>query len=169
MSSEPTIIDRPAQPYVAVRGLITMQTFHLIADRFPEVFGWLAQRGIEPTGAPFFKYNVIDMSHEMQLEAGVPVAHAVVADGSMFGAELPAGRYVTLTHRGHPQELVGVTGGLLAWAAERGIEWDSAPSDRGEQWAARLEFQLTDPRVEPDMNKWETQLAFKIRSNDHPA
>ncbi len=164
MSSEPIIVDRPAQPYVAVRGLITMETFHLIADRFPEVFGWLAKRGIEPSGAPFFKYNVIDMANELELEAGVPVAAAVEGDGEVFGGELPAGRYVTLTHLGHPQELVEVTGGLLAWAAERGIEWDSAPSDRGERWTARLEFELTDPAVEPDMNKWETQLAFKIRS-----
>jgi effector-binding domain-containing protein len=165
MSSEPTVEDRPAQPYVAVRGLVTMGTFHLIADRFPEVFGWLAERGIEPSGAPFFKYNVIDMANEMEIEAGVPVAEAVDASGGpeVFGGELPAGRYVTLTHVGHPQELVEVTGRLLAWAAERGIEWDSAPSERGERWTARLEFELTDPRVEPDMNKWATQLAFKTR------
>jgi effector-binding domain-containing protein len=164
MSSEPIIVDRPAQPYVAVRGLVTMGTFHLIADRFPEVFGWLAERGIEPSGAPFFKYNVIDMANEMEIEAGVPVAEAVEGtDGDVFGAELPAGRYATLTYRGHPQELVEVTGGLLAWAEERGIEWDMAPSDRGDVWAARVEFQLTDPAVEPDMNKWETQLAFKLR------
>jgi effector-binding domain-containing protein len=163
MSSEPVIVDRAAQPYVAVRGLITMQTFYKIADRFPEVFGWLAERGIEPSGPPFFKYNVIDMAHELELEAGVPVAEAVAGDGEVFGAELPAGRYATLTHLGHPKELVEVTGGLLGWAAEHGVEWDMAPTERGDRWAARLEIQLTDPAVEPDMNKWETQLAFKLR------
>jgi effector-binding domain-containing protein len=163
MSNDPIIVDRPAQPYVAVRGLITMQTFHKIADRFPEVFGWLAAHGIEPTGAPFFKYNVIDMDRELELEAAVPVAEAVEGDSEVFGAVLPAGRYTTLTYRGHPEELVEVTGGLLAWAEEQGIEWDMAPSDRGDVWAARVEFLLTDPSVEPDMNKWETQLAFKLR------
>jgi effector-binding domain-containing protein len=164
MSSEPVIVDRAAQPYVAVRGLITMQTFYKIADRFPEVFGWLAEHGIEPSGPPFFKYNVIDMANELELEAGVPVAEAVPGDGEVFGAELPAGRYATLTHLGHPKELVEVTGGLLDWAAERGVEWDMTPTEAGDRWAARLEFQLTDPAVQPDMNKWQTQLAFKIRS-----
>src|SRR4051794_29020753 len=139
MSSEPIIEDRAAQPYVAVRGLITMQTFHEIADRFMEVFGWLGARGIEPAVPPFFKYNVIVMANEMELEAGIPVAAAVEGEGDIFAAELPAGRYVTLTYLGHPQELVGVTGGLLNWAAEKGLDWDMAPSDRGDVWAARLE------------------------------
>jgi len=26
----------------------------------------------------------------------------------------------------------------------------------------RLEIYLTDPSVEPDMSKWETQLAFRL-------
>jgi hypothetical protein len=34
--------------------------------------------------------------------------------------------------------------------------------DRGEQWASRVEFYLTDPNQEPDMNKWLTQLAFRL-------
>ena len=38
MSSEPVIVDRAAQPYVAVRGLVTMQTFYKIADRSPKPF-----------------------------------------------------------------------------------------------------------------------------------
>ena len=41
--------------------------------------------------------------------------------------------------------------------------WDRSPTERGDRWAARLEFQLTDPAVEPDMNNWQTQLAFKLR------
>lgn len=36
----------------------------------------------------------------------------------------------------------------------------SAPG--GERWAARLATYLTDPATEPDMTRWQTQLAFKL-------
>jgi hypothetical protein len=32
----------------------------------------------------------------------------------------------------------------------------------GDRWGARLEFYLTDPAEEPDMSKWQTQLAFRL-------
>jgi hypothetical protein len=75
---------------------------------------------------------------------------------------LPAGRYATLTHVGHPSELFGVTGALLDWAATQGLRWDMWPADGGERWGCRLEIFLTDPSQEPDMSKWETQLAFRL-------
>jgi hypothetical protein len=39
MQAEPRIVELPEQPYVATRGLVTMQTVGAIADRLPEVFG----------------------------------------------------------------------------------------------------------------------------------
>jgi hypothetical protein len=38
----PGIRWRDAQPYVAIRRVVTMRTIPEIADRLPEVFGWLA-------------------------------------------------------------------------------------------------------------------------------
>jgi len=35
-------------------------------------------------------------------------------------------------------------------------------TEAGERWGCRLETYLTDPSEEPDMNKWETQLAFRL-------
>ena len=40
---------------------------------------------------------------------------------------LPAGRYATVTHVGHPSELMGVTKSLLDWAAGQGLTWDMSP------------------------------------------
>jgi hypothetical protein len=51
---------------------------------------------------------------------------------------------------------------LLDWAAEQGLTWDVSPSEDGDRWGARLEFYLTDPAEEPDMSKWQTQLAFRL-------
>jgi hypothetical protein len=36
------------------------------------------------------------------------------------------------------------------------------PGEGGERWGCRLENYLTDPRQEPDMSKWVTQLAFRL-------
>ena len=47
------------------------------AGRTGEVFGWLGTRGLAPAGAPFLKYNVIDMVRQLEVEAGVPVAAPV--------------------------------------------------------------------------------------------
>jgi effector-binding domain-containing protein len=132
------------------------------AARTGEVFGWLGARGLGPAGAPFFKYNLIDMERELEVEAGVPVAAAVDGDDQVISGVLPAGRYATLTHVGHPSELVKVTGALLDWAATQGLRWDMSPADGGERWGCRLEIYLTDPSQEPDMSKWETQLAFRL-------
>lgn len=153
---------RADQPYVAIRRSVTMQAIDEIADRLPELFGWLGARGIEPAGAPFFRYNVIDMENDLEVEAGVPVATAVKGDGEVVSGNLPAGRYATVVHVGHPDELVGATAELLDWAAKNGLRWDVRHSDRGEHWGCRLEVYRTDPAEEPDLGKWETELAFRL-------
>jgi effector-binding domain-containing protein len=132
------------------------------AVRTPEVYAWLGARGLPPAGPPFLKYNVIDMTRELEIDNGVPVAALVDGDGEMISGVLPAGRYATLTHVGHPSELVQATKALLDWAAGPGLAWDMSPDGNGDRWASRLEIYLTDPREEPDMSKWVTQLAFRL-------
>ncbi|QYN39920.1 GyrI-like domain-containing protein [Pseudonocardia sp. DSM 110487] len=156
------IVDRPAQPYVAVRRTVTMQTFPEIADRLPGLFGWLAERGIAPAGPPFFRYLVIDMERELDVEAGVPVATPIDGDGEVLAGELPAGRYAATTHVGHPDELIAVTGAFLDEAAAQGLSFDATETERGTRWGCRLELLLTNPAEQPDMNKWETTLAFRL-------
>ena len=162
MPSAPEIETRAEQPYVAIRAKVTMGEIAAFARRFGEVFGWLDSHGLAPAGPPFFKYNVIDMARELEIEAGVPLATATSGDDQMVAAVLPAGRYATLTHVGHPSELMAATKALLDWAAEQGLTWDVTPSEDGDRWACRLENYLTDPEQEPDMSKWVTQLAFKL-------
>jgi hypothetical protein len=35
-------------------------------------------------------------------------------------------------------------------------------TDDGQRWGCRLEVYNTDPAEEPNMNKWETELAFRL-------
>jgi effector-binding domain-containing protein len=163
MSSAPEIVTRPEQPYVAIRTQVTMEDLGMVVPPLnQEVFAWLGKQGTPPAGGPFWKYNVIDMAGKLELEAGAPVVPAVAGDDRVVSGVLPAGRYATLTHVGHPSELVAATGALLDWATAQGLTWDMSPGVNGEQWACRLENYLTDPAQEPDMSKWVTELAFKL-------
>ena len=65
-------------------------------------------------------------------------------------------------HVGHPDSLEQATGDLLAWAAARQLTWDVAEVEGEERWAARLEEYLNGPDDQPDMDKWETNLVFKL-------
>ncbi|GAA2095370.1 GyrI-like domain-containing protein [Microlunatus panaciterrae] len=159
----PKIIQRDAQPYVSITANVTMDS---IGQELPPLHGeldaWLVSKGLQPAGPPFWKYNVIDMAGTMEVEVGCPVAEPVSSDGRVRAAVLPAGRYATLTHTGHPSELMPATGALLDWAAEQGLEWDVVDSADGPHWAARLEVYLSDPAEQPDMSTWVTELVFKV-------
>ncbi|WP_377267209.1 GyrI-like domain-containing protein [Peterkaempfera sp. SMS 1(5)a] len=162
LSREPAVIERGAQPYASVSALVTMETIPSIADRLPEVLGWLAARGVEPAGPPFLRYRVIDMERQLEIEAGVPVAATPEPDGEFRCGALPPGRYVTAEHTGRPDGMIGAVDAVFAWAAERELVWDAAPDPEGTRWGCRLEVFLTDPRVEPDPERWRTELAFRL-------
>ena len=127
----PEIETRTEQPYVALRDRVPMSGIAAFAVRTGEVFGWLGARGLAPAGPPFLKFNVIDMARELEIENGVPVAAPVNGDDLVVAGVLPAGRYATVTHTGHPSELMEVTGALLDWGAEQGLTWDVSPSEDG--------------------------------------
>jgi effector-binding domain-containing protein len=155
----PEIIEVGERPYVALRGKVPMGGIPAFADRMGEVVDWLAAREIAPNDAPFFKYDVVDMEHGLVMEVGFPVDDLHSGEGEIVTGVLPAGRYATVTHHGHPEGLMAATRDLLAWAAEQGLEWDAD----GDHWVARLEISRSDPREVPDMNDWVTDLQFKLK------
>jgi effector-binding domain-containing protein len=159
---EPTIVRLDEQAYVGRRESIVMADFAQVADHLPGMFGWLAERGIAVAGPPFFRYRVIDMSAKLTIEAGIPVTGDVEVETPTFVDNLPAGRYATVAHVGHPDELMGVTAGLLDWAQQQGLAWDVTPTPEGEVWGCRMEILMTNPAEEPDMHKWKTVLMFRL-------
>jgi effector-binding domain-containing protein len=163
MTPVPEIVTRTEQPYAAIATRVPMSGLGGVGARLSEVFAWLGARGLAPAGPPFFRYRGIDMQRELEVEAGVPVAARVPPDGNVVTDVLPAGRYAAVTHVGHPDGLVDATRALLAWADSEGLTWDmTVGADGEERWGCRLEFYLTDPAEEPDMSKWETEIAFRL-------
>ena len=147
---------------MAISAHVTMRELGEVAHRIGDVFGWIASHGLAPAGAPFFKYIVIDMERQLEVEVGVPVQAVVDGDDQVISGVLPAGRFATVIHVGPPDSLMGATAALLDWAADQSLRWDMTVGDDGEHWGARLENYLTDPGEQPDMTKWETELAFRL-------
>ncbi len=159
--TEPTFDERQDQSYVAITRRTSMGQLGLeIPPLLGDVFGWLGEKGVESAGPPFFRYDVIDMPGDMVVAAGVPVVAPVAGEGEIEVGIIPAGRYLTALHTGHPDELEEATGQLLAWAEARGVTWARRIEADGEHWDARYEFYLDSPDTEPDMSKWRTELAF---------
>ncbi|WP_434440792.1 GyrI-like domain-containing protein [Lentzea sp. E54] len=144
---------RGEQPYAAVRATVTLETFAGIADRFPEVMQWLADRELPVLGAPFLRYLRVTAG-EFEVEAGIPTVAGVPGDGEVFTATLPAGQYLVALHEGSPDGLAAVTDRLLAHT----VQFDRD----GDRWGARVETYFTDPAVEPDQSKWATEVAIRL-------
>jgi len=165
MITEPNIKNRKEQPYVGIRTQVPMKEFGtVIPQLLDEVFAWLGKQGIEPAGAPFMRYHVINMEAEMDVELGVPVATAVSGDGHVSGSFLPAGRYAALVYTGIENGIKG-NAALLDWGAKKGLVWDTWEAENGDGFGARVEFYLTEPEDEPDQAKWETEVAIRLADN----
>jgi effector-binding domain-containing protein len=161
VTDTPQIQQRAAQPYAGIRTSVTMDGLAGAIDRtFPELFGWLAERGIQVAAAPFIRYLVIDMQGELEVELGVPADVRSADGGHIRAGILPAGRYAVLRHVGPYDGLVASNAALLGWAHEHEVALDCWDTDRGTAWRSRVEHYLTNPAAEPDPSKWETEVAF---------
>jgi effector-binding domain-containing protein len=163
MPATPEIIDRSAEPYVAIEAQVSMDQLAGLADRLGEVPGWLAERGLAPAGPPFFRYQIIDMERQLTVQAGVPVTESVSGDDHVIAGLLPAGRYASVIHVGPYDGLVAATAALRQWSDDQGLEWDKSDAGDGEHWGSRLEIYLTNPAEQPDPATWQTQLAFRLK------
>ncbi|MDG2517161.1 GyrI-like domain-containing protein [Lysobacter soli] len=160
---EPTIERRPEQPYAGTRAVMSMNDF---PDEIPamtaKVLEWIDARGIRASGRPFLRYHVVDMPDRMDVELGIPIADTVLAEGSVAANVLPGGRYAVLTYLGVGNG-VAANKKLIAWLTEHDEAAASHRSETGEAFEARYETFLTEARLEPDQDKWQTEIAIKLR------
>lgn len=165
MFTEPKLEDRAEKHYAGIRTQVTMREMGsgIIPQLYDEVMGWLRSQGLEPAGSPLLRYYVIDMAGKLDIEMGWPVAAPVAGNGRVNAGVLPAGRYASLIYTGVANGIAG-NAALIGWAQERGITWDRWDTSQGDAFCARVETELTDPADEPDMAKWETEVAIKLKA-----
>lgn len=170
LTTEPAISQRPDQPYVAIRTQLTMQEMGsgIIPQLHDELLDWLAPQGKAPAGPPFMRFYVINMPGRLDVELGWIVADRMVGTERINTGVLPAGRYASLVYTGVANGIAG-NAALLDWTRQQGLVLDQWTTDQGDAFAARIEFYLTDPADEPDMAKWETEVAIKLADDPAPS
>ena len=164
--SEPTVLERTEQPYVAIPIEATLREWGEVNALIPEVLAWLGERGIAPAGALFYRHRVIGgFDEKFSVEVGFPVAEPVEGDGRVVAGAKPAGRYVVATHHGHPDGIAQSHLALVDWAGRQAVPL----AKEGDVWGGLFESYLSDPEVEPDPAKWETELAYLVSDGQPPA
>lgn len=163
MLSIPEIVTRPDQPFAAIR--ISLERKDIPAKAPPligEVAGWLAAHGAAPVGAPFFSYLAMPEHGPMVMEVGFPTATRLEGDGRVQTGIIPAGRFATLVHTGPYDGLYGANVALGQWLEKQGVAHPMPEAAAGAYDAALLEIYRTDPATEPDPQKWQTEVAFRL-------
>ena len=161
--NEPKVQVRAEQPYVSIPIEINLKEWDKANALVVEIFGWLGQKRVQPTGAPFFRYQVIgDIDKKCKIEVGVPVGNAISGDGHVIAGTIPAGKYVTLVHTGHPNRIANSYAILEEWASGRGMRWDNRMEDNEDIWAGRFEYYLTDPAEQPNPEQWSIEIEYLI-------
>ncbi|HCM41847.1 MAG TPA: GyrI-like domain-containing protein [Candidatus Omnitrophica bacterium] len=165
MVGKPKLENRKEQPYLGIRTQVKMKELGAVLPKIHnDLADWMEAKQIQPSGAPFFRYLVIDAENGFQVEVGIPVESFVAGEGQVRALTLPAGCYATLLHTGHFSGLHEAVKFLLEWAERNEITWHKADFETGEVWEARLETYL-NVGLEKDPEKWQTELAFLTLEN----
>jgi len=164
MMTLPENVERPERPYIYVPFTVPMDQMQQPAEQgFPQLFAYLERHGLQSAGAAFYNYRRINMEQTLDVEAGIPLAAPAAEEGAIKTGMLPAGRYMTVTWHGHPDQLMTVTGVLIGWSRLTNQPFDQQTQGSDDYFACRLEVYESGPDTEPDMNKWETRLEFKLK------
>jgi effector-binding domain-containing protein len=162
MIGQAKIEERPAQPYMGIRAPARMDEFPtIIPQRIDALFGWLAEQGIAPAGAPIMRYHVINMAGEMDIELGVPVAQPHPGTDRIRPNTLPAGRYAALIYRG-VQNGYPANAALLEWGQQQGLTWDRWDAPNGDAFGSRYETFISGPEDDPDPANWDNEVAIRL-------
>jgi effector-binding domain-containing protein len=167
--TEPQIQQRDEQPYLAIRSEVTNGIAAVVDRSFPQLFGWLGEHGVTPSGPPFIRFREVDHDGEpLEIEVAAPISGGAdpPADDTVRAGTLPAGRYATVLHVGpysHESlpDLGDAQAALRDWTGQQGIV-TGRPSERGSSLPCCVEHYRIGPPMERDWTKWETELAYLV-------
>ncbi len=126
-----------------------MDEFTVVPGLSHDVYLWLGDRGLTPSGPSLVRILTSDMTAKLDIEVGVPVEGAVTGDERIVVGSIPQGSYVTLLYGAADQnDHVQANADLQAWGKEHGLEWEMVRTSSGDVWGGRFQFFLEDQSSE---------------------
>lgn len=162
MLTLPQIIEKPAQPFFAIKQHVTLPFDDEIPAILDRLFSAVEAHNLKPSGPVLFKHNVVRMPH-LEMAFGVAVDRVVAETGDIESGLLPAGRYAEITYYGPYSDLITVNAVLIGWCEHSGLAFDSRKDADGEWFSNRLEIYHNSPEVEADPHKLKTTVSIKLR------
>jgi effector-binding domain-containing protein len=105
----------PAQLVVSIRLRTPLAELpERIGQTYGQIAAFLAEHQAVPAGDPFVAYYNMDMD-DLEIEAGLPVAHKLPSQGDLQCRELPGGPAVVCLHTGPYTELGTAYDSLNQW------------------------------------------------------
>jgi effector-binding domain-containing protein len=164
MLSEPKLESRDAIAYVAIARNVHMNDVpEILPPLIAEVKQWMLERGVQSTGPDFFFYKSMSESGELECEVGFPVGQAVAADGIVVAGVFPAGTYASIIYTGDFKDMMQGYKALETWIGQQKLTEKVNIDGDLTKWGGRRESYLVDPEVEPNPDKWQTEISFLLQ------
>lgn len=138
MTEPITVEELPAQPVFEVAAEPKMfQIPSALASGYAEAAAAIEGAGAERTGMPYARYIEVDWDtlnngalkqfidiffKRQKMQIGLKLAAPHKVDGTVFGTQIPAGRYVRTIHRGAYHKVGDTYSRIVAWASDQGIK-----------------------------------------------
>ncbi|TSA25238.1 MAG: hypothetical protein D4R67_10515 [Bacteroidetes bacterium] len=121
---------------------------------YGELMKFIKMRRLEAKEHPFAIYVSWDTVTQFAVfDMGIAVAYAVGGKGRIRAEEIPGQKVVMADYFGSYDQTASVYKALDKYIAQGGLEIIGNP------W----EIYVTDPMVEPDTAKWNTQILFPVK------
>ena len=154
MITEPRFEHRAALPYVAIIAEVTIPEIPgVLPLLIPEVFNWLQSKRFVPAGAPFFHYLQIK-GKDTKVAVGFPVVNPIAGDDRVHAGSFPAGQSIVFRYQGPYNKLYEAHTNLEKWAQDHHVMLQGP----------HTEFYLTDPVLETNPEKWQTDIVRMVKS-----
>lgn len=157
----PTVEERAAFDYLGIEVSARLKEWGTVNACVPELLAWLGERGMEPTGAPFYRIvRAGTVEEPFDVVVGVPVEADEPGNARVRRYTMPAGTYATYLLTAWYDEVWRVHDSVNRW-----LEVESLTLEKdGDAFVALYEQYLTDPETEPDRDKQQTLVAYKLRT-----
>lgn len=146
------MMETDEQPAVVVRTVTSVKNLQqVIGEAYDAIIAYLNEIGEQPADAPYVAYFNMDMEN-LDVEMGFPVKSDFPGKGNVKGGKIPAGKKVTVMHKGSYTDSAAAYDVMNQWVVQNGYE----PT------GTVYEFYLNSPEEVPE-SELLTKIVFLLR------